>query len=449
MSTAPSREDLIDAGLGPTEAARKAALFADIASALGQDGGTRHVTWAWVPGRIEVLGKHTDYAGGRSLLCATERGLCLGVRDRPDRRLRVRDLRWREQAEGEISPSMEAAIGAWSNYPFTVARRLARDFPEGLRRGADVVLTGDLPPDAGLSSSSALVVATYLALAAVNRFEDDPRCAAALGSRDDLAGYLGAVESGAGFAALPGERGVGTTGGSEDHTAILCGRPGALVQYGFAPVRLERVVPMPGNLVFVVATSGIAASKTGAARQQYNAAAAKARAIADLWRRATGRGGDSLADAVRSAPDAASRLRRLVAGGAGDGPAGDALAGFSRDELAARLEQFIEESETLVPEAASALEAGDLAEFGDLAARSHAAASRGLMNNVPATDALVDGALASGAIAASAFGAGFGGSVWALVTASEAETFVARWLATSPASGWFTTRPGPAARTWS
>lgn len=453
MTGAPGADDLCRAGLRREEAVRKAALFAQAGAALALDARTpwpgatagAAIHWLWVPGRIEVLGKHTDYAGGRSLLCATERGLCLAVRPRPDRLLRIHDLRWRESVEGEVSPALEAPVGHWANYPFTVARRVARNFPAA-RRGADLVITGDLPPAAGLSSSSALVVATFLALSAVNDLRGDPAVQNELATPEALAGYLGAVESGDSYGTLEGERGVGTSGGSEDHTAILCGRAGALVQYGFRPVRLERIVALPPGLVFAVATSGVAAEKTGAARAHYNAASRKARLLLEVWQQGTDRHDPSLAAALRSSPDAAGRLRAL-AGAA-------SLEDVSSADLQRRLDQFIDESEVLVPAAADALEAGNLARFGEVVARSQEAAERGLMNSVPETEALVRSARDLGAVAASAFGAGFGGSVWALVAADEARGFLARWRAdherrfAAPAreAEFFETQAGPAAR---
>ena len=90
-----------------------------------------------------------------------------------------------------------------------------------------------------------------------------------------LAGYLGEVESGAAFGDSTGDAGVGTHGGSEDHVAILCSRPGELGQSAFRPVRHERQVPLPRDHVFVVAVSGVAAPKTGAAREAYNQVAAR------------------------------------------------------------------------------------------------------------------------------------------------------------------------------
>ena len=178
------------------------------------------------PGRIEVLGKHTDYAGGRSLLAAVERGLTLVSIPRADTRVRVAALGMGETAEFALDAALQPAPG-WANYPMTVARRLARDFP-GIGPGADIALRGDLPPAAGMSSSSALVVGTFLCLAAASELFRDLRFAAEMDDLEALASYLAAIESGQGFGNLPGDAGVGTHGGSEQHTAILNAREGSL-----------------------------------------------------------------------------------------------------------------------------------------------------------------------------------------------------------------------------
>jgi galactokinase len=74
------KAQLASKGLSAFEAEKKAEMFVACAKAL-QDCGLGGATAAkafYVPGRIEVLGKHTDYAGGRSLLAATEKGFCRG-----------------------------------------------------------------------------------------------------------------------------------------------------------------------------------------------------------------------------------------------------------------------------------------------------------------------------------------------------------------------------------
>ena len=120
-----------------------------------------------------------------------------------------------------------------------------------------------------------------------------------------------------------------------------------------------------------------------------------------------------------------------------------------------RFSQFVLESTELIPDAGDALSAGDLVRLGQIVDRSHEAAERLLRNQVPETMWLVRDARAREAVAASAFGAGFGGSVWALVPADRAESFRATWAeeyarrfpSPAAASMFFATRAGsPAMR---
>ena len=184
--------------------------------------------------------------------------------------------------------------------------------------GADIGLASDLPPAAGMSSSSAMMVGIYLVLAEVNQLAAREPYRRNIASLEDLAGYLGTIENGQTFGSLTGDKGVGTFGGSEDQTAILTSKPGHLRQYAYAPVRLERVIPMPPDYIFAVGVSGVVAEKTGAAREQYNRASRLAAAVADLWRQATGRNDPHLAAALASGPQAAEQLRAIVRGEKGD-----------------------------------------------------------------------------------------------------------------------------------
>ena len=120
-------------GLSEHAAEQKAVLLTDARAALAAMRDSRAVSDAcafWVPGRIEFLGKHTDYAGGRSLLCAIDRGICIVATPRTDRRIRITDARVHETVEIEIDASANGRAGHWSTYPLTVARRIARDFGE-------------------------------------------------------------------------------------------------------------------------------------------------------------------------------------------------------------------------------------------------------------------------------------------------------------------------------
>ena len=427
---------LLSAGMSLDAARAKAELFAPARGALGRAGGGAHALAVFVPGRVEILGKHTDYAGGRSLLAAIERGICLVAAPRPDLMMRIIDARSGEEAGFAIDPALEPVMGQWANYPMTVARRLARNFPE-LSRGADVAFASDLPLAAGMSSSSALIVAVFLALAELNALDQLPSYQAAIHTREDLAAYLGCVENGESFGPLAGDRGVGTFGGSEDHVAILCSEPGVLCQYAFCPVSFERSIPFPASHALVIVTSGVVAEKTGAMREAYNRSARNAHAVLDAWRAATGDDASSLGRVLARGPDAAERLRAVV----------------TDPVLRARLEVFVEETASIIPLAGEALARGELDTFGALAARSQENAERLLGNQVPETAHLARSARKLGADAASAFGAGFGGSVWAMVRAVDAERFAHRWLEEYVAAfprhaaraGTFSTRPGPAA----
>ena len=265
----------------------------------------------FVPGRIEVLGKHTDYGGGRSLLAAVERGFRITSVPRADSRIVLTETARGLTVEGALEPGVTVPEDGWANYAMTVARRLARNFPRA-RRGADIAFESTLPESSGMSSSSALMIGIFLAIADANDLADDPAAASIYRSPEALAGYLAAVENGQRFEEHDGDRGVGTSGGSEDHTAILCCRPGALAQYAFCPVRHERSVALDPQLVFVVAVSGVRANKTGSARSLYNDAAGAVQQILDIWRQATGRDERVLAHALASAPEAGGRLRQLL-----------------------------------------------------------------------------------------------------------------------------------------
>jgi len=385
----------------------------------------------------------SDYGGGRSLLCAAERGICLIARPRSDRVVRVTDVVSHTRAEALLDPNPVAASGDWALYVAAVARRLARNFPEA-RRGADIAFGSDLPMAAGMSSSSALVTSMLLALSRVNDLPATVTYRANIASREDLAEYLGTIENGQDFRALAGDAGVGTFGGSEDHTAILCCRPGELRQYSFCPIRHERTVALPSDLVLTIGVSGVIAMKTGAAQAKYNRAALAARKVLETWRAATGRSDPTIAAAIAHAPDAPDRMRAVLRASKDKE--------FPSRLLCNRFEQFLEESTAIIPSAADALAAGDLVRFGSLVDRSQQGAETLLRNQVPETIALARSARALGAIAASAFGAGFGGSVWALVLAAKAAEFTRRWESSfqdqfpgSERACFLSTRPGPAA----
>ena len=434
-------EALQQAGMSAVEAENKGHLFDQLHRAA-KDLGIGPVQHAFfVPGRIEVLGKHTDYAGGRSLLCCVERGFCVFVTPRPDRGLRFVDVISGRRTEFPLEANINLPQRGWAAYPATVARRLAANFPDS-KTGADVLFASDLRRASGMSSSSALVVASFLALAAVNDLAQTDLYSRNIHSKEDLATYLGCVENGSTFRQLIGDRGVGTFGGSEDHTAILCCEPNTISQFSFCPTRFERSLDLPKELTLVIGVSGVTADKTGSALAKYNRLSLAVRSILEIWNRETARNDSSLAAALASSATADNDLRKILS-------SAPAVPEFP---LLDRLQQFASESCSIIPQAADALAARDWRLFGDLVDQSELNAEQRLKNQTVETVFLARTARQQGAIAASAFGAGFGGSVWALINEEHAEEFLNRWSAVyrgrfpqQTAATFFPTRPGPSA----
>ena len=324
----------------------------------------------FVPGRLEVFGKHTDYAGGHSLVAAVPRGITVSAEPAADGSVSITDAR-----SGEIvvlTTRGEGPSDGWRRYPQTVIRRLAANFP-GAGLSARIEFSSDLPQAAGISSSSALVIAIAESLIACAGLDRTEQWRGNIRTLEDRASYFGCIENGSRFGTLDGDAGVGTHGGSEDHAAIVMSRAGHLQQFAFSPLRRERLVKMPAGWTFVIAWSGVSAIKSAGARAAYN----------------------RLAD-----------------------PA--AMTGT-------RLQHFLAE-DARVLEAAETFARGDIVRIGELAAASEDDADRLLGNQVPETRDLAALARETGAAAASSFGAGWGGSVWALVPAVEAEAFADRWL---------------------
>jgi galactokinase len=261
---------------------------------------------------------------------------------------------------------------------------------------------------------------------------------------EDLGWYLGCVENGLTFHSLSGTAGVGTHGGSQDHTAILACRPGVVSHYSFMPVRPHGEAAMPGAWRFVVASSGVHADKAGSVRDRYNRASQAVQALLGIWNTTAKTHSVSLASALESVPDAEEQLREVVRSDSRQVRTPSGLPEFSSDDLVRETAR--------VPRAAAAFSAADQSGLEALTRASQEDAERLLGNQIPETIALASLAYEQGAFAASAFGAGFGGSVWALVPAAEAAAFGETWLRRyreafpfRDTCEWFSAVPGPGA----
>lgn len=405
-----------------------------------------------VPGRIEVLGKHTDYAGGHSLLAALDRGF-LAVAAPNDRgTVRMAEDRSEFQAvEFPLRPDISPRVGDWANYPMTMAARLAANFGAGAPlAGVDIAFCSDLPVGSGMSGSSALMMMSFLAVASANGICRMERFRRDIHDGVDLAMYLACAENGQTFRSLEGGKGVGTFGGSEDHTEILNGKAGILSLYEFAPTVHKADFAFPAEWRLAVAFSGVRAEKTREALEKYNLVSRRARLAVEAHNAA--RGTDcrllrGLADLHGGVPCAAWR-RGIGEGLAATDPA---LA------LSDRALQFAREDRRHIPKAVLALIRRDLPAFGAVLTASHRDSKRHLWNIVPQVDFLSKAAARLGAAGASGFGAGFGGSVYAVVGRNAADAFLtlwrdayaARYPAEAAEADFFLSDPSDGIRDWS
>jgi galactokinase len=142
------------------------------------------------PGRVNLIGEHTDYNGGFVLPMAIDRETVVAAAPRADRRVVAHAANFGETAEFDLDAPGERRRGLWLDYVEGVAWALGQ---RGARlTGADLLITSDVPAGAGLSSSAALEVSTGLALASVSGIEID-RVELALAGQQAEHTYVGTL----------------------------------------------------------------------------------------------------------------------------------------------------------------------------------------------------------------------------------------------------------------
>ncbi len=420
------------AGMSEGAAQDKAALFRAVEGELSKVAQEERSRW-FVPGRIQVLGRETDPGGGRSLLCAAERGYCVAAVPRNDNFVRIKDVVRGQSFTLQIASDQSLPFDIPGASPGKLVRRLSQDFP-GVSRGADISFASDLPSLAGMGNSSALMIAIFHALSTVNQIAESDDYSKIICSYEDLASYLNCVETGERYRSLAGGTGVVTSHGGQDQAAILLSRPRQAIQVLSSPVRLEGTFMLPTHCVFAVASTGVAAQESRSERT--TRAEREINSILAVWHSVSGTNPRSLSEALSITPDAPDRIRIALK---------DVLDGSESQRWLNRFEQFQLESEVIIPQATAALAGGNLPRFGELVDESQAAAQRWLENQRPEATWFVQQARAVGAYAA--FASDAGASVWALVERNDAEHFLKRWRKSQAGTSltqFFVTEAGPA-----
>ena len=347
---------------------------------------------AIAPGRVNLIGEHTDYNGLPVLPMALDRDIRIEYRvtDRPVVRLDSPRARF-DPFAFRLNRSIEAARqGDWSNYVRAAARGLL-EHGVPLQRGIEGTVAGDVPIASGLSSSSALVVASALALLNANGVEvgGDPGPAPAI-ARLELAALLARAE-----------RFVGLEGGGMDQAACLHGVAGHALRIDFEPLRVTPVA-VPQRWRWVVASSLARAEKSRGARAAYNERAQQCREALAM---------------VGGAEGEVVGFRDLVADADADGLLERARRALPR-VLFRRFRHVVTEGRR-VALAEVAMRDGDTRGFGDLMVRSHESLRDDYEVSTPELDEIVAVAMQAGAAGARLTGAGFGGCAVALCEAGQ------------------------------
>lgn len=395
--------------------------FESVSSAFTEAFGGEPAALVSAPGRVNLVGEHTDYNLLPVLPIAIDRRLVLAARETADAVVSVRSTAFQPPARIErLNPAHVGA--AWQRYISGVLAELAEVAPA---KGAEVLVDGDLPADGGLSSSSAFSVGLVAALSRVWGADFDPaHCA-------DIA--------------IRAERHVGVETGGMDQRVIALGKAGHAMRIDFLPLA-TRHVPIPEGLSFVIADSGKRAPKGGEARDAYNERVIGTRVaallLADMLgvevetNPTLGNVADidvvdimveelpdkiSTRDAARSAKVDPKVLASLSAGD------------FDQNAMlpVKRYARHVLSEAQRVDEAEMALGSGDLKRFGALLNESHNSLREDYRCSTPELDRVAAAMRKAGAYGARLTGAGFGGFAVAAVQSGNEEKVIAAALQAS------------------
>ncbi|HET7771239.1 MAG TPA: galactokinase, partial [Chloroflexota bacterium] len=331
--------------------------------------GSAPTVVARAPGRVNLIGEHTDYNDGFVFPAAIDRDVYVAARATDDGRARLYAANFRRKTEFPLSDVRHQPSERWSHYERGVVVMLQQDGHQV--GGFEAAIEGDVPSGAGLSSSAAVEVATATALKALFDLQLDPVRLAVLCQRAE-------------------NQFVGVNSGIMDQFISALGQRATALLIDCRSLEY-RHVPLGESAQIVVADTSV---KRGLVDSEYNARRAECEeAVRLLSQRVAG---------VRALRDvSAVQLREHEA--------------LLPEVVRRRARHVVTENERTLRSVA-ALEAGDLGAFGRLMDESHASLRDDYEVTVPPLDAMVDAAHnVSGVLGSRMTGAGFGGCTVSLV----------------------------------
>ena len=355
-------------------------------------GAAPEGVWA-APGRVNLIGEHTDYNAGLCLPIALPHRTYIALKPRTDTAVRVvSDIKPDDVVSADLDGLQARGVDGWAAYPVGVAWAL-RD--KGFNvRGFDAAFVSCVPLGSGLSSSAAMTCSTALAL-------------------DDVYG-LGYGQSDAGRVTLinaaiksENEMAGASTGGLDQNASMRCTEGHALLldcRPELTP--LENVSQQPFDLK--ANKLELLALDTQAPHQLNDGQYAERRATCEKAAEILGVANlRATADAIREADDPEQALQ-------------DTLDALPDENMKKRVRHVVTEIER-VREFVKAFAENDIDEAGRLFNASHDSLAVDYEVTVPELDVAVDVARRNGAYGARMTGGGFGGSIIALVDAGRSE----------------------------
>ena len=343
-------------------------LQAITARTFREQFGSEPKQFYWAPGRVNLIGEHTDYNDGFVLPCAINYGTVIAASPRNDNKVAVVACDCDNAlSEFELTlPIAKAEEGNfWCNYIRGTAQALMKKGHQ--LKGANLVVSGNVPLGAGLSSSAALEVVSGLALSHLSGLEISPAELALAGqsSENDF---------------------VGSNTGIMDQMISACGKESHAMLLDCRSLD-TMPISMPAGAAVVIINSNV---QRGLVDSEYNTRRKQCESAAAIMKVSSLRDADmSLLEQHKDNMDGTTfrRARHIIT----------------------------ENIRTLA--ASEALSAGDLAQMGELMAQSHISMRDDFEITVPAIDALVEivGSAISGDGGVRMTGGGFGGCIVALV----------------------------------
>ena len=348
--------------------------------------GEKPAVVAYAPGRIEVLGNHTDYNEGFVFSAAIDKGTFFAVSPAADDKVTLfaTDVNGGEKYETTLGSVKKVEAGAtWANYPLGTFNWLFDGAPAKAGKGFKAVFGGNIPLGAGLSSSAALEMATALALQKVYGTSFDKTQLAKIGQKAEHT-----------FAGCPC--------GLLDQASSMYGAEGALVKSDFRSNTFETVSMGPSVAFMMVKSNAKHALVDGAYAGRRQACEDAAKYFAGVLR----------GKKVTHLRDVTMAEWVLYRGGISETTAKRAVHPIGEDER--------------VLQGAALLAKGDLKAFGALMYDSHESSRNWFENSCEELDAIVDAAKAIPEVyGARLSGGGFGGSCCLLVEPAAAEKIAA------------------------